>query len=236
MKRFIYRPVAFTLIELLVVVAIIALLVAVLLPSLQRARKAAQAACCSAQLRDLMFALNYYADEHSDWFPAAEPSDRELVSELHWFMNRELMCYVHVPLCCDEEGNLLGPPAEASPLTCPLDEGPLWYRDDLQRQYALSYAMNVTFGIGGRPNNINYRRRADFEHPALTLAFADANGKSAAPGIVSYHSCGKDNLAYRHDEAVNAVFLDGHVARMAEHQIPFGFQQRYEPFWSAELP
>jgi prepilin-type processing-associated H-X9-DG protein len=151
-------------------------------------------------------------------------------------MNRELMRYVRVRLCYDEAGNLLGPPAEASPLTCPLDQELLWFRDDLERSYALSYAMNVTFGIGGRPNNNAYRRRAEFEHPALTLAFSDADGTSAAPGIVSYHSCGKDNIAFRHNEAANVVFLDGHVAPTMEHQIPFGFQQRYEPFWSAKRP
>jgi prepilin-type processing-associated H-X9-DG protein len=112
----------------------------------------------------------------------------------------------------------------------------VWSRDNLDQKYALSYAMNVTFGIGGRPNNNDYRRRPDFEFPALTLALTDANGTSMAPGIVSYHSCGKDNFDYRHGQAVNAGFLDGHVVRVAENQIPFGFGQRYEPFWSAKQP
>ncbi len=228
------RSGAFTLVELLVVVAIIALLIAILLPSLHGARNAARSTLCSTQLRDLGFALQYYADEESDWFPAAEPAYREPVSKQHWFMNPALMRHVHVPLCCTEDGTLLGPPAEASSLTCPLDDEPLWFRDDQERGYALSYAMNVTFGVGGRPNNNDYRRRAEFVYPALTLAFTDANGNSMAPGIVSYHSCGKDNFAYRHNEAANAVFLDGHVARAAEHRIPFGFEHRYEPFWSAK--
>ena len=94
--------------------------------------------------------------------------------------------------------------------------------------------LRLLTNVGGRPNNNDYRRRAEFVYPALTLAFTDANGNPMAPGIVSYHSCGKDNFAYRHDEAVNAVFLDGHVARAAEHRIPFGFEHRYEPFWSAK--
>jgi prepilin-type processing-associated H-X9-DG protein len=227
---------AFTLVELLVIVAIIGLLIAMLLPSLQGARNAARSALCSTQLRDLVFALDYYAQDQDDWFPAAEPQDRQPASKLHWFMNPELMRYVDVPVRYQADGALLGPPAEPSPLTCPLDDEPLWSRDNLARGYALSYAMNVTFGIGGRPNNNDYRRRGEFEYPALTLAFADANGKSVAPGIVSYHSCGKDNFDYRHSQAVNAVFLDAHVVPVEERRIPFGFERRYEPFWSAKRP
>lgn len=227
---------AFTLVELLVVVAIVGLLVAILLPSLRGARNAARCALCATQLRNLAFALDYYAQDQHDWFPAAEPQDRQPASKLHWFMNPELMRHVDVPLCCQADGTLLGPPAEPSPLTCPLDDEPRLSRDNLEQGYALSYAMNVTFGIGGRPNNNDYRRRAAFEHPALTLAFADANSKSVAPGIVSYHSCGKDNFDYRHGQAVNAAFLDGHVVPVEEPRIPFGFKRRYEPFWSARQP
>jgi prepilin-type N-terminal cleavage/methylation domain-containing protein len=227
---------AFTLVELLVVVAIVALLAAVLLPSLRGARDAARSTLCSTQLRDLAFALAYYAEDQADWFPPAEPADREPVSKLHWFMNRALMRYVHVPLCCDADGNLLGPPAERSPLTCPLDDEPLLSRDGKEQGYALSYALNVTFGIGGRPNNNYYRRRDEFQLPALTLAFADANGLSAAPGIVSYHACGRDNFAYRHREMVNGVFLDAHVMQLKQPDIPFGFEQRYDHFWNARRP
>lgn len=230
------RSVAFTLVELLVVVAILGLLIAILLPSLQGARDAARSALCATQLRDLVFGLDYYAQDQADWFPAAEPAGRQRVSKLHWFMNPELMRHVNVPLCCERDGTLLGPPAEPSPLTCPLDDEPLFSRDSFEQGYALSYAMNVTFGIGGRPNNNDYRRRAEFEFPAVTLVFTDANGISAAPGIVSYHSCGKDNSDYRHSQGVNAVFLDSHVARIEEHRIPFGFRQRHEPFWSAKQP
>ena len=60
---------AFTLIELLVVVAIIALLVSILLPSLQRAREEANKTKCIANLKEIGNAQAMYFIEENDWFP-----------------------------------------------------------------------------------------------------------------------------------------------------------------------
>jgi prepilin-type N-terminal cleavage/methylation domain-containing protein len=58
------RRIAFTLIELLVVVSIIALLIAILLPSLKRARVQAMTAKCGTQLHDIGIALGSYASTY----------------------------------------------------------------------------------------------------------------------------------------------------------------------------
>jgi len=60
------RSGAFTLIELLVVVAVIALLVGILLPSLTGARGAAQLAACGSNLRQLALANDLYAGDHAE--------------------------------------------------------------------------------------------------------------------------------------------------------------------------
>ena len=63
------RNKGFTLIELLVVIAIIALLVSILMPSLQQAKELALQAKCGVQLHNIGLAMNMYAEENDDWLP-----------------------------------------------------------------------------------------------------------------------------------------------------------------------
>lgn len=76
---------AFTLIELMVVISIIALLIAILLPSLSKARKQARAALCLSQCRQLGLGMIMYYNE-SGHYPAhqwriGDPDD----TRVRWF-------------------------------------------------------------------------------------------------------------------------------------------------------
>ena len=61
--------VAFTLVELLVVIGIIAVLIAILLPALKRAREQARAVQCMSNIRQLSTAVVMFAQEHKGWMP-----------------------------------------------------------------------------------------------------------------------------------------------------------------------
>lgn len=59
----------FTLVELLVVIGIIALLIAILMPALAKARRAAQAVTCGNQLKQLAMAVTFYANDNNGTLP-----------------------------------------------------------------------------------------------------------------------------------------------------------------------
>jgi prepilin-type N-terminal cleavage/methylation domain-containing protein/prepilin-type processing-associated H-X9-DG protein len=65
------HPRGFTLVELLVVIGIIALLISILLPGLQQARRSAESIKCSAALRQTHVAFEMYTNEYKGTMPVA---------------------------------------------------------------------------------------------------------------------------------------------------------------------
>ena len=75
----------FTLVELLVVISIIALLMAILLPGLSRARSQAQRVSCGSNLRQLMAAWLMYADDNNGIvMPPKDYNNQPALCYLFW--------------------------------------------------------------------------------------------------------------------------------------------------------
>ena len=85
------RAAAFTLIELLVVIAIIAILMAILIPTLHRAREQGQRAACLSNLKQLTMAWILYADDNDNKIvhgctggPGDSPIPQDEDGWVHW--------------------------------------------------------------------------------------------------------------------------------------------------------
>lgn len=115
------RRSGFSLVELLVVIGIIAILIAVLLPALQSARKSAQTLQCASNMRQLTNALIIYANEHKGFFPPNTGDDK-----LFWY--QKAMIGKTIPSTIDlPDGTVAG-----GAMLCPNDY------DDAYRSYAIN--------------------------------------------------------------------------------------------------
>ena len=95
----------FTLIELLVVIAIIAILMGILMPSLQRVRKIAQSIACTSNLRSLMIAWRMYADSNDDKLVGCQDG---MPGRPNWISGN--LTFTSAPVNWDLNNNLVNSP------------------------------------------------------------------------------------------------------------------------------
>jgi prepilin-type N-terminal cleavage/methylation domain-containing protein len=101
------RPRGFTLIELLVVIAIIALLLAILMPSLQRVRKQARAVACQSNLRQWALYFSLYTGDnnghfHRGWNDSAYFDDSWMVVLRPYYLDDPDLCCCPTAVSLDE--------------------------------------------------------------------------------------------------------------------------------------
>jgi prepilin-type N-terminal cleavage/methylation domain-containing protein len=161
-----WHDTAFTLIELLVVVAIIALLISILLPSLQRARDEAQAVVCMSNDRQIVLALAMYQQEHNGYVPG------NLWSEAAWWvLKSDLWFYKLVPQYASNPDVLICP---ADPFGDMFDFD-AWYRGVIHmsgRVPSCGYGMNYLLRHFREPHSFNIERYAP-SRPEETILLAE---------------------------------------------------------------
>ena len=206
---------AFTLIELLVVVAIIALLLAILMPSLGRARESSKATVCMSNMRSLGIALQTYATINGGQLVSAGLAHGGSVDEHAAWIN---------VLKSEYQNELVA--------RCPVDRSSYWQRPwaDTKQFRRASFGTNyyTVRRIGDRGP---YNRMNLFRYPATTIWLVELaeEGEYAVSDHVHPETwwadparlSGEEMEPKRHRGEANYCFIDGHVERLP-------FEQTYQ--------
>ncbi len=232
-KMHLRRTGAFTLIELLVAVAIIALLIAILLPSLTRARRVAESATCLSNLRQFVVAAHTYAHSHRERYPIASGTafdpQTNVFTQYAWDFTLQ-RDWANGGEMSIRAGLLWQGLSVGEIHQCPSFEG----ASNTAADPHTGYNYNTSYIGHGQGEHIEAPARlTDVRRPNQTALFGDgeyaagANKFMRAPfkdaefgDIFSAREAGTQG--FRHSRATNTAFADGHAEtrrrRYTDHQ------------------
>lgn len=236
------RTGAFTLIELLVVVAIIAVLISILMPSLASAKRNSQTVACLSNLRQLGMATQVYTSEYDNVLPGWSWNFAP-VGKPNADWTNQLSGYLNV----QPEWIGWGDPGQNRPVKvymCPGAVSPFagadqFWVDRRPTTYAITFFASSEVSMNHSYLNYTWAKRSMFEDVSLVM-YADAYpvGLVTPGGTGSFFFVnGNDTatVAYRHgagdafvgpSRQTNAAFLDGHAVTLkASEFVPTNLSQ-----------